>query len=265
MPGGAGETNSKLKTQNSELTPVAYLWTRTVRCPNPTCGATVPLVRQTWLAKKEGRFVALRMLAEKHAAQATDGTGAQRPPNVMLTEGKHLNESHGERSETHDEMFRSTQHDSVGQGDTTRSMPSAIGKRVRFEVVTATMEAGLGFDPAGFSERGNALCPFCGSTVGNDYVKVEGKAGRMATQPMAVVCTRRGKQGKVYLSTDDIDPALLPDDMAVRERIERLCAETGLTVPNEPLPPYGTLGFRIQPYGFETWGDFILHAKWLRY
>ncbi|MBW4444359.1 MAG: DUF1156 domain-containing protein [Plectolyngbya sp. WJT66-NPBG17] len=30
------------------LTPVAYLWTRTVKCPNPACGAIVPLVRQTW-------------------------------------------------------------------------------------------------------------------------------------------------------------------------------------------------------------------------
>ena len=36
------------------LVPVAYLWTRTVRCKNPTCGATVPLVRQTWLCKKTG-------------------------------------------------------------------------------------------------------------------------------------------------------------------------------------------------------------------
>jgi len=26
------------------LTPVAYLWTRTVKCKNPACGATVPLV-----------------------------------------------------------------------------------------------------------------------------------------------------------------------------------------------------------------------------
>lgn len=46
------------------LTPVAYLWTRTVRCKNPACGGTVPLARQTWLAKKAGRFVALRADAE---------------------------------------------------------------------------------------------------------------------------------------------------------------------------------------------------------
>ena len=51
------------------LTPVAYLWTRTVRCKNPTCGATVPLVRQTWLCKKKGRYVALRVVASKGKKQ----------------------------------------------------------------------------------------------------------------------------------------------------------------------------------------------------
>jgi len=47
------------------LTPVAYLWTRTVKCKNPNCGATVPLVRQTWLCKKKRRYVALKMVAPK--------------------------------------------------------------------------------------------------------------------------------------------------------------------------------------------------------
>jgi putative DNA methylase len=47
------------------LVPVAYLWTRTVRCKNPTCGATVPLVKQTWLCKKKGRYVALKTVAPK--------------------------------------------------------------------------------------------------------------------------------------------------------------------------------------------------------
>src|SRR2546426_770892 len=57
-----GEQNSI--PSNGMLTPIAYLWTRTVPCPNPTCGATVPLVRQTWLRKKEGNYVALRMIPD---------------------------------------------------------------------------------------------------------------------------------------------------------------------------------------------------------
>ena len=45
------------------LTPMAYLWTRTVTCKNPNCHATVPLVKQTWLCKKKDRYVALKVVA----------------------------------------------------------------------------------------------------------------------------------------------------------------------------------------------------------
>lgn len=51
---------TQLKLAN-ELMPVAYLWTRTVKCPNPACGAQVPLVRQTWLCKKKNKYVALKV------------------------------------------------------------------------------------------------------------------------------------------------------------------------------------------------------------
>src|SRR5215218_9177643 len=37
--------------------PVAYLWSRTVPCPN--CGAEMPLIRQYWLARGDRRNVAL--------------------------------------------------------------------------------------------------------------------------------------------------------------------------------------------------------------
>jgi putative DNA methylase len=42
------------------LMPIAYLWTRTVRCKNPSCGAAIPLARQTWLRQKSGKFIALK-------------------------------------------------------------------------------------------------------------------------------------------------------------------------------------------------------------
>jgi len=44
--------------------PVGYIWARTVRCKNPTCGAEIPLVRQTWLAKKKNKKVAYRIVPE---------------------------------------------------------------------------------------------------------------------------------------------------------------------------------------------------------
>jgi putative DNA methylase len=39
--------------------PVGYIWARTIPCPNPTCGAEIPLMRQFWLVKKAKRKVSL--------------------------------------------------------------------------------------------------------------------------------------------------------------------------------------------------------------
>jgi putative DNA methylase len=38
-----------------ELTVIAWLWARTVKCPNPACGAMMPLVRSFWLSTKKGK------------------------------------------------------------------------------------------------------------------------------------------------------------------------------------------------------------------
>ncbi|HYU71681.1 MAG TPA: DUF1156 domain-containing protein [Ktedonobacteraceae bacterium] len=43
-------------------TPIAYLWARTITCEGPGCGAEVPLMRSLWLAKKNSKSVALRMI-----------------------------------------------------------------------------------------------------------------------------------------------------------------------------------------------------------
>ena len=38
-----------------EATVIAWLWARTVKCPNPACGAQMPLVRSFWLSTKKGK------------------------------------------------------------------------------------------------------------------------------------------------------------------------------------------------------------------
>jgi putative DNA methylase len=62
-------------------TPIAYLWSRTIRCPNPACGAEIPLFRQFWLARKANKAVALKPLPN-HAAKQVDFT---------IAEGKAIN------------------------------------------------------------------------------------------------------------------------------------------------------------------------------
>ena len=44
---------------------VGCIWARTVRCKNSSCEAEIPLMRQFWLAKKENRKIALKMLVDK--------------------------------------------------------------------------------------------------------------------------------------------------------------------------------------------------------
>ena len=52
--------------------PLAYLWTRTVRCPNPALPEhRVDLVRQTWLARKKGRAIALEPVVDRAALTVT--------------------------------------------------------------------------------------------------------------------------------------------------------------------------------------------------
>ena len=39
----------------SEADVIAWIWARTVTCPNPACGIEMPLVRSWWLGKKKGK------------------------------------------------------------------------------------------------------------------------------------------------------------------------------------------------------------------
>jgi putative DNA methylase len=47
--------------------PVGYIWARTLPCQNPACGAEIPLMRQTWLAKKDKRKIALKLIPDHEA------------------------------------------------------------------------------------------------------------------------------------------------------------------------------------------------------
>ncbi|MBC8450528.1 MAG: DUF1156 domain-containing protein [Chloroflexi bacterium] len=203
------------RTPAGMLTPVAYLWTRTVRCKNPACGGTVPLARQTWLCKKKSRYVALRPNAEANR----DGIPGE--------------------------------------------------KRVRYQVAEATTPKALGFDPASGSRGGNVACPFCGTVSDSTYVKAEGQAGRIGVQPMAVVCTRPGKRGKVYLSVDQVPPEAWPNDKAIWQRIRALEAETAndpagpLTVPDEPIITDAKGSAWVVQYGLERFGELFMPRQLL--
>jgi adenine-specific DNA methylase len=45
--------------------PVGYIWARTIKCQNPSCGAQVPLLRQLWLIRKKEKEMALKLNIDK--------------------------------------------------------------------------------------------------------------------------------------------------------------------------------------------------------
>jgi putative DNA methylase len=51
---GSHYPKAKLE-DGSEAAVIAWLWARTVACPDPACGAEMPLVRSFWLSKKKDR------------------------------------------------------------------------------------------------------------------------------------------------------------------------------------------------------------------
>lgn len=51
--------------------PVAYIWARTLKCQNPSCGAEVPLLRQTWLVKKSNKKVAFKISVNRKTSPPT--------------------------------------------------------------------------------------------------------------------------------------------------------------------------------------------------
>jgi putative DNA methylase len=72
-----------------EATVIAWLWARTVTCPNPACGAQMPLVSSFWLSKKTGKQVWVEPSVNRNvtppAIEFTIGTGKggpQDPPKV---------------------------------------------------------------------------------------------------------------------------------------------------------------------------------------
>ena len=121
-------------------------------------------------------------------------------------------------------------------------------KTVRYEIVRATSEAGIGFDPSAGSVGGSVACPFCSAVVDSDYVKQFGENPGFGVQPMAVMCVRDGKTGKVYM------PFHVTENLGkdIQQRLAALIQRSGLTPPDEPLEA-NPRSFDVQRYGFVKW------------
>ena len=73
-----------------EATVIAWLWARTVRCPNPVCGAEMPLVRSFWLSTKPKKKAWVEPIVDRQAKtvrfEVRTGDGA--PPEGTKERGR---------------------------------------------------------------------------------------------------------------------------------------------------------------------------------
>lgn len=156
-----------------KATVIAWIWARTVHCPNPACGCEAPLIRSFDLFKKKGR-------------------------------------------QTHIEPI-------VNHGKVTYEIESGISKR------------------KGTVGRTGATCIHCGTPIDFNYIRDEGKGGRIGSCLIAVIA--EGRNGRLYLSPD-----------VVQDQYTTLPEPDYL--PNAPLPEQA-LGFRIQAYGMKSFCDLF--------
>ena len=67
-----GEHYPRARLEDGTEAPViAWIWARTVACPNPACGIEMPLVRSWWLGKKKGKEAWVRPIIAADASHTS--------------------------------------------------------------------------------------------------------------------------------------------------------------------------------------------------
>jgi putative DNA methylase len=131
----------------SQAPVIAWIWARTVICPNPACGIDMPLARSWWLGKRKGK--------EAYIVPTIVGDASHRS-----------------------------------------------GLRVKFEIGHDRASAPTAASD-GTVKRTGAECVSCGAAVPLNYVRAEGRAGRLSAQLMTVVA--EGVRQRLFLSPTDTD------------------------------------------------------------
>lgn len=176
---------------------IAWIWARTVTCPNPRCRIQMPLIRSRWLFKKKGKEAYV-------VPTVVDG-------HVQISIG----------------------HDPKGA-------PTP--------------------DTDGTVSRTGATCISCGTAVDLEYIRAEGRAGKMGAQLMTTVAG--GDHQRIYLppTRDQTDaarvdrPANVPDgEIALNPRY--------LSTPAFGMTDFSDLFTARQLIALTTVSDLVTAAR----
>jgi len=217
--------------------PIAYLWARTVRCEAPNCGAEIPLVRSFWLCKKANRKRALTYHIFNDSPSSSPlpsrRKGVFREPSPSSAEDKI------EEPRIEFEIFEPKNDPEVPLGTVSRARAKCLfcGAVLSPERVRAQLTTQRGGADAGFDQKGNSI-----------------GGARM----LAVVTLKPGEQGHHYrLPTERDYVAVWKATKELKEVATQPLLNGVSCIPDESLPPIGTLGFRVQRYGISQWSDLF--------
>jgi putative DNA methylase len=200
---------------------VAYLWARTARDKITT--GRIPLLKTFWLCKKKGKRVALLPTPKE------DGSGVA---------FKLLNDSDLNNPQRVIDEFPFLKKWEV--------TPEKIGDFLNH----GTMNR------AGVWSSCSGRPGLIGLTM--DDLRRQGQQGLLGTQMTAVVVEATMPNGKKTFKK-----YRLPTEEELKaahveiEDLQEAFSDIPFGIPDEPLPPVGTLGFRIPLYGFKKWREFF--------
>jgi len=139
--------------------------------------------------------------------------------------------------------------------------PYVEGEEVKFKIVgDGYEEMPDDFDPSkGSIKRAIVTCPVCGSVIEAKTLRSLFKEGKNGERLVAVVLHNPKQRGKKYRVATEKDVEIFREaEKYLEKKREEFIDKWGFNpVPDEPLPPKGTLGFRIQGYGMDKWGDLF--------
>jgi len=167
-----------LENGGGAATVVAWLWVHTVRCPNPACGAEIPLASKWDLCHKKGKETWVKPVVDR----------SQSPP-----------------------------------------------------VIRFVIESGKGKHPDRTVERQGAVCLACETPIPLEYIRHEGREGRIGAQMIAVAADSPG--GRFYLAPDN------EQELAVKNAIPSW-------KPDQSLKD-GMAG-NVSSYGYHTFANLFL-------
>lgn len=212
-------------TSNTNEIPVGYIWARTIPCQNPSCGVEIPLMRQYWLAKKGDRK---REIGNRGKFISLFPIYDIKNKRIEFTIVKKIN----------------------GKWEVMQTPP-------HWQSPIPNLQS---FNPEeGTVSRANVRCPACGAMIDDKTTRKLFQTGKAGERMIAVVYTIKGREGKHYrLATEEDLKTFEKARQKLEEKIEELRDKWIMEpVPDEELPPKGTLGFSPQWSSPKKWGDLF--------